>query len=135
VGSQSLLGREVRDVAAESAPELDLRLIAAAEGSAGLLTILGDEPALVTALDAENLSGMRAIILAGSEASSRTALELAAGEPDAAIIDLTFAAEEISGARLRAPAVELDPDEDDAAVHIVAHPAAGCTRTMPSAAP
>jgi aspartate-semialdehyde dehydrogenase len=124
VGSESLLGREIRDLAVETAPELDLRLIAAEEGRAGLLTALGDEPALVTALDADNLSGVRAIILAGSEASSRRALELAAGEPDAAIIDLTFAAEELLGARLRAPAVELEPDEDGGAVHIVAHPAA-----------
>jgi aspartate-semialdehyde dehydrogenase len=124
VGSESLLGREIRDLAAETAPELDLRLIAAEEGRAGLLTVLGDEPALVTALDAENLSGMRAIVLAGSEASSQKALELAAGEPGATIIDLTFAAEDIPGARLRAPAVELEPDEDDGAVYIVAHPAA-----------
>jgi aspartate-semialdehyde dehydrogenase len=124
VGSESLLGREIRDLAAETAPELDLRLIAAEEGRAGLLTVLGDEPALVTVLDADNLLGMRAIVLAGSEASSKKALELAAGEPDAAIIDLTFAAEELPGASLRAPSVESEPDEDRGSVHIVAHPAA-----------
>jgi aspartate-semialdehyde dehydrogenase len=124
VGSESLLGREIRDLAAETAPQFDLRLIAAEEGRAGLLTSLGDEPALVTALDAENLSGMRAIVLAGSEDSSRKALELAAGEPEAAIIDLTFASEELPGARLRAPLVECEPVEDDAAVNFVAHPAA-----------
>jgi aspartate-semialdehyde dehydrogenase len=124
VGGETLLGREIRDLAAETAPEIDLRLIAAEEGRAGLLTSLGDEPALVTNLDAENLSGVRAIILAGSEASSRKALKLAAGEPRAAIIDLTFAAEDLPGARLRAPVVEGEPDEEDASAHIVAHPAA-----------
>jgi aspartate-semialdehyde dehydrogenase len=66
---------------------------------------------------------MRAIILAGSETSSEKALALAAGEPDAAIIDLTFAAE-LPGAHLRAPAVEVEPDEDEGGVHVVSHPAA-----------
>ena len=124
VGSESLLGREIRDLAAETAPEIDLRLIAAEEGRAGLLTSLGDEPALVANLDAENLSGVGAIILAGSEASSQKALELAAGEPDAAIIDVTFAAEDLPGARLRAPVVEGELDEDEGTAQVIAHPAA-----------
>jgi aspartate-semialdehyde dehydrogenase len=86
---------------------------------------VGDEPTLITGLDAEALSGARAVILAGSSASSRKALALAGDPPDAAIVDLTYAAEERPDARLRAPAVESEPAEtDEAGVHVIAHPAA-----------
>jgi aspartate-semialdehyde dehydrogenase len=112
IGSESLLGREIRDVAAKSAPRLDLRLID------------GDEPAVAASLNAEGLSGARAVFLAGSAESSRQALELAARQPGAAIIDVTCAAGERPGARLRAPLVESGPGESDAAVHLIAHPAA-----------
>lgn len=124
VGSDSLLGREIRDIVATSGAAIDLRLVAADEEEPGSLTRLGDEPAIVTGLDAEALSGARAVILAGSADSSRKALELAGETPDTALIDLTYAAEERPDARLRAPAVETEPEEADAAVHVIAHPAA-----------
>jgi aspartate-semialdehyde dehydrogenase len=125
VGSESLLGREVRDLVATSPGKLDLRLIAADDEEPGALTRVGDEPAIVIGLDAEGLSEARVLILAGSPASSRKALELAGDPPDAAIIDLTFAAEERPDARLRAPSVETDSGEaGEAAVHVIAHPAA-----------
>ena len=57
VGGESLLGREIRDVAVTSAAALDLRLIAADEERAGVLTSLGDEPALIGGLDADSLAG------------------------------------------------------------------------------
>ncbi len=125
VGSDSLLGREVRDIVATSGAAVDLRLIAADEEESGSLTRVGDEPTFVAGLDAEALSGARAVILAGSAASSRKALELAGEAPDAALIDLTYAAEERPDARLRAPLVESEPDDfGEAAVHVIAHPAA-----------
>ncbi|MBZ5725940.1 MAG: hypothetical protein LAP87_13190 [Acidobacteriia bacterium] len=124
VGSESLLGREIRDIVATTVTGLELRLIADDE-PAGLLTRVGDEPALVASLDAENLAGARAVFLAGSPASSEKTLELLADDP-AAIIDLTYAAEELPDARLRAPLVEsaADPDDSGARVHVIAHPAA-----------
>jgi aspartate-semialdehyde dehydrogenase len=132
VGSESLLAREVRDIVATSGPALggrldvriDLRLIAADDEKAGALTRVGDEPAVVIELTALNLSGARAVMLAGSAAANRKAVELAPeGTP---VIDLTYTAEERPDARLRAPSVESEPDEDlgDAAVHVIAHPAA-----------
>ncbi len=91
----------------------------------GVLTRVGDEPAMVTGLTAENLSDVRAIILAGSAESSRKALELAGDPTDAAIIDLTFTAEERPDARLRAPVLETETEDAvDSAVHVIAHPAA-----------
>ncbi len=126
MGSDSLLGREIRDLAANAEPTLPLRLIAEDEDQEGALTRLGDEPAVIEALNEDALSDARAVFLAGSAASSRKALELAGEAPDFAIIDLTFAAEERPDARLRAPMLEppeaLDPDA--AAVHVIAHPAA-----------
>ncbi len=125
VGSETLMGREVRDIVATSAPEIDLRLIAAEEEESGVLTRVGDEPAMVTLLTAENLGDARAIVLTGSAESSSKSLELAGDPPDAAIIDLTFAAEERPDAHLRAPVLELETEEEaDAAVHVIAHPAA-----------
>ncbi len=122
LGSETLLGREVRDVAALAAPELQLRLIAAEEEAAGLLTVVGDEPALVTPLDAEAFSEADTVILAGSEASSRKALELWDNEGGGAIIDLTYAAEDHPEARLRAPILQAGEEASD--ISVIAHPAA-----------
>jgi aspartate-semialdehyde dehydrogenase len=127
VGSDSLLGREIRDIVATSETGIDLRLIAADEEQAGALTRIGDEAAVVGGLDAESLDDARAIILAASAETSRKALALAGDPPDAAIIDLTFIAEERPDARLRAPQIEagIDIEEQrEAAVHVIAHPAA-----------
>jgi aspartate-semialdehyde dehydrogenase len=123
VGSESPLGREIRDVAATSEPGIDLRLIAAEEERVGTLTVVGDEPALTGGLDAGSLAGMDAVLLAGSEAASRKALELADLEPGPAIVDLTYAAEERPDARRRAPAVESEA-VDAGGVQVIAHPAA-----------
>jgi aspartate-semialdehyde dehydrogenase len=125
IGSESLLGREIRDMAATSSPALELRLIAALGEQPGKLTLVGDEPALVSGLNAESLAGARAVFLAGSAESSRQALELLDRQPGAAIIDLTGAAEERPDARLRAPLVEAEAGAPGvAATHVIAHPAA-----------
>jgi len=130
VGSESLLGREIRDVVATSAPNFSLRLIAADEEESGRLTLVGDEPIAVIALSAESLLDARAVILAASADASRKALEIATDSDQApAIIDLAFVAEESPHARLRAPAVEAqaEPDEaedEESRIHVIAHPAA-----------
>ena len=127
VGSDSLLGREIRDIVATSSTGISLRLIAGDQEQAGALTRIGDEPALVGGLDPESLQDARAIFLAASQETSRKALELAGDPPDAAIIDLTYAAEERPDARLRAPLIEAGMDIEehrDASVHVIAHPAA-----------
>ena len=122
VGSDSLLGREIRDIVSTSAPELELRLIAAGAEEPGRLTRVGDEPAMVERLEAGNLTGARAVVLAGAAETSREALDLI--EPGTTVIDLTYAAEERPDARLRAPLVESEIDDAEAAVQVIAHPAA-----------
>jgi aspartate-semialdehyde dehydrogenase len=131
VGSESLLGREIRDIVATSAPGFALRLIAADEEEPGRLTRVGDEPVTVNALSAENIDDARAILLAASPEAGRKALELASagGAEGGAIVDLTFIAEEHPNARLRAPLVEAqaeieEPEHDGSGIHVIAHPAA-----------
>jgi aspartate-semialdehyde dehydrogenase len=123
VGSDSLLAREIRDVAANGGEPIDLRLIAAAGEQAGVLTRVGDEPSVVGGLTAVSLSGADAVVLAGSAESSAKAIQLLGDPPVSPVIDLTYAAEELPGARLRAPMVEANAPEG-ANIHVIAHPAA-----------
>jgi len=126
VGSESLLGREVRDIVSTGPDGISLSLIGDESEHAGLLTRVGDEPAMVGNLDTTALEDSGAIVLAGSVESSRKALDLAGEDGDAPIIDLTFAAEDLPDARLRAPAVEAGADEVDVEgrIQVIAHPAA-----------
>jgi aspartate-semialdehyde dehydrogenase len=125
VGSESLLGREVRDIVSTNGDGFSLSLIGDEAEHAGLLTRVGDEPAMVGGLDEAALADARAIVLAGSAESSRKALELAGGEDgEAAIVDLTYAAEDLPDARLRAPAVESEAEEAESRIQVIAHPAA-----------
>lgn len=123
VGSETLLGREIRDIVATTDAGFDLRLIAADDEEAGRLTRVGDEPTALLLLNAVNLVDVDALLLAAAPDVSRRALELA-GSP---VIDLAFVAEERPEARLRAPVIE---DMDEAApdltgdLHVIAHPAA-----------
>jgi len=122
VGSETLLGREIRDLVSTSAPELDLRLVAADEERPGTLTRLGDEPAVVEPLGEESLAGTQMVFLAGSGESSRQALELV--WESLPVVDLTYAAEDRLDARLRAPVVETETEAGASSVNVIAHPAA-----------
>lgn len=121
VGSDTLLGREIRDIVATSAPELGVRLLAADEETPGTLTRVGDEAAIVSGLEAASLADARVVFLTGSPEASRKTLEMAGDSIP--VIDLTYAAEEMPAARLRAPVVE-DGEPEDGTVHVIAHPAA-----------
>jgi aspartate-semialdehyde dehydrogenase len=125
VGSESLLGREIRDVAGDAGGAFDLRLISGAEEQSGILTSLGDEPAVAVALDSESLEDVQAIILAGGVELARKALELAS-HSGAVVIDPTGAAEDLPDACLRAPLAEPEdePPDGSARIQVIAHPAA-----------
>lgn len=138
VGSETLIGREIRDVVSTSAPELDLRLIETGETAAQEDEEEEKPGPIPVDLHAKDLSGARAVFLAGTANANRKAIELAEGEIP--LIDLSFAAEERPDARLRAPLVEggeevvegevEDQPEDEsqeegsAGIHVIAHPAA-----------
>jgi aspartate-semialdehyde dehydrogenase len=120
VGGDTLIGRELRDVLAGETG-LALKLAASDDSQAGLLTEQGGEPAIIGAFDPDNLSGARAVFLAGTPESTRKAL--ASG--GAGFIDLTYAAEDDPRSRLRAPLLEATPPTlPSDTVHLIAHPAA-----------
>src|ERR1019366_8020241 len=93
IGSESLLGREIRDHAGTCSPALELRLIAALGEQPAKLTLVGDEPALVSGggLEGEGGAGARAVSRAGPANPRRGALNPPPQPPGPAIIDLTGA--------------------------------------------
>lgn len=123
VGSESLLGRELRDLVAVGHLPVDLKLISEDPAKAGALTEQGGEPALVWGLDEPALRDAPVVLLAGSAESTERALALRGELPGT--IDLTHAAEDHPRSFIRAPFTEpagFRPPED--AVHSIAHPAA-----------
>ena len=124
VGAETLLGREIRSVFADSTLAPKIHLIATTEEETGLFTEEGGEPALVSPLDSDRFAAGQIAFLAGTAAASRRALELVKdGRP--VLIDLTGALEDRPEAKLRAPDAE-SPDQPPAStpIHVVAHPAA-----------
>jgi aspartate-semialdehyde dehydrogenase len=122
VGSESLMGREIRDLLAGNTLGQDLKLVAANLDETGKLTEQSGEPAFLAALERENLESAGVIFLAGPRESVEKARELA---PRAHLIDLTYTAEEMPNARLRAPMVEPAGYRTTAgSVHVIASAAA-----------
>ncbi len=123
VGSETLLGREVRDVFGESALGEQLRLLASDEDEEQVrIGHIGDTPAILNPLDPAEVEDAAVVILAGTPESTRVALE---SNPSGVVIDLTGAVEEDPEARVRAPQIETadyQPEYDGP--QIAAHPAA-----------
>jgi aspartate-semialdehyde dehydrogenase len=115
------MGRELRDVLATAKPVLDVRLIAGEEDEVGTLTEQAGEPAVVADLDLENLQSANVILLASTAEQSRSVLDMRLA---AAIVDLTYTAEDDPHGRLRAPVVEPAGFQAESKVHVIAHPAA-----------
>ena len=118
IGSETLLGRELRESLGEHGFSKTLQLIGAQDELA--ITEEAGEPAVITPLDADRLQGSELIFCAGTVESTRKAFELAGDKPT--FIDLTYGLEDVPEARLRAPMV--DATEVVSRVHVVAHPAA-----------
>lgn len=125
VGGDSLLGKELRELIDGKELSAHVKLIAAAEGEpVGILTEQQGEPAVMTALQADDIRSSTVALLAGPADSTRKAYELAAGVGARPIfVDASGALEDNPQARLRAPMVE--PSAGDASrLHVIAHPAA-----------
>jgi aspartate-semialdehyde dehydrogenase len=129
VGGDTLLAKEIRELLAAEKPAPRVELISATLDNAVVVAkaaFLGpqeDEALVMSPLTAESLAGAQVAILAGSPASSRRALKLAA-KSKLALIDLTGALEEHPSARLRAPSIETGTmPAPDGAIHVIAHPA------------
>jgi aspartate-semialdehyde dehydrogenase len=120
VGSETLLGRDLREALSEAGIR-NVQLVGAQDELA--ITEESGEPAVITPLDEERLQESNAIFCAGSAESTKKAYQLAgAGTGDApTFIDLTYALEDLPAARLRAPVVQKAPIESN--IHVLAHPA------------
>jgi hypothetical protein len=81
IGSDSLLGRELRDLIAVGHLPVDLKLISDDPEKAGLLTEQGGEPALVWGLEEPALRDAPVVLLAGSAESTLRVLELRGEAP------------------------------------------------------
>jgi aspartate-semialdehyde dehydrogenase len=128
IGSESLIGREIREVLAATGLPVELKLFGDEDSESAKLTEQSGEAAVVWGLGPGSLAETRAAILAGSRESARKVLDLAPAIP---LIDAVRAAEDRPQARLRAPSLEppgyqLPVD----AVHVVAHPAAIAIATV-----
>jgi aspartate-semialdehyde dehydrogenase len=122
VGSETLLGREVREVFGASELGERLRLVADKDDETGTLTEIGGAPAFLTNLSLDALEDATIVILAGSAEAARAA---ESANAEAAFIDLTGALEDSPTARVRAPLAEDgDYRADDMSCFVVAHPAA-----------
>lgn len=123
VGSESLLGKEIREVVRERSLPFRLIHIGAEKEEAGRITEEGDEPVVITALDQTNLASADAVLLAGTSVSSHKAWDLLAGNRETPVIDVSRTLEDIPSARLAAPLVETaEPHQSNPS--IIAHPAA-----------
>lgn len=121
VGSETLLGREIREVFGETSLGEQLRLLAGDDDESIRIATIGESPAILTKLEPAELEDAAVVILAGTAESSRLALE---ADPSGVVIDLTGASEEEPDARVRAPQVEAgDYRADYDGPQIAAHPA------------
>jgi len=108
VGGETLLGHEVKDVFSESSLGRLLRLVAGGEEETGKVVEINGGATVLSGLTPDEVEDAAVVILAGSEESTRKALEAA---PRGRVIDLTGATEDDDGARVRAPLTEdLDLD-------------------------
>jgi aspartate-semialdehyde dehydrogenase len=125
VGGESLLGRELRDQLAETKFPASVKLVGADEEGAGIITVQGAEPVVMTALDEGVLAASRIAFLAGSEQLSHKVLAFASRTGSKChLIDLSGGLEDQPNARLRAPSVESEPFVvEPGAIHVMAHPA------------
>lgn len=122
VGSETLLGQEIREVFSETSLGGSLRLLSGDAEESIRISAIGDEPAILSRLDPEAVADAAVVILAGSPESSKTVLE---AELSGVVIDLTGATEEDPDARVRAPQVEgVDFHPEREGAQVAAHPAA-----------
>lgn len=123
VGAETLLGREIRELLADSTLAPKIHLIATDEDGTGALTEQGGEPAFLNVLDSEGLKSAQVTFLAGTPAANLQALTLARGAKGI-LIDLSGTLEDRPDARLRAPDIEsADHAPRSASLHVIAHPA------------
>lgn len=124
VGSETAIGRELRERLVESGLARDVQLIGAEDEISGIITELDGEPVVMTPLDADRLNASNIVFCAGSVKSTQKAFSLVDPDRRPYMVDLSYALEEQPEARLRAPCIEAVGIAPVDAIHVLAHPAA-----------
>ncbi len=124
IGSETAIGRELRERLADSGLARDVQLIGAEDEISGIITERDGEPVVLTPLDADRLNASSIVFCAGSATSTRKAFSLIDPAQRTHIVDLSYALEEQPEARLRAPCIEAGDVKPADAIHVLAHPAA-----------
>lgn len=126
VGSETLLGREIRELLRGGDIEASIALVASGEADAKILTEDDAEAVVMADLQSDAVTDADVVVLCGPPASSRRTLELIrkAGA-HVQIVDATGALEDEPAALLRAPlAVDERIERTEGAIDVIAQPAA-----------
>src|SRR6185295_3002294 len=121
VGSDTLLGKEIREVLRDRALPYRLQYIGADDEEGVGPAEDGDDEIIITGLDETHLITADAVILAGSAESRRKVWNMLAGNREKPVIDVARTLEDIPSSRLMAPILGSREPGNPA---IVAHPAA-----------
>lgn len=124
VGSETPVGRDLRERLSQAGLGKHLRLIGAEDQITGILSEQDGELVVLTPVDSERLRESRVIFCTGTPESTRKAQKLLGDKTDVLFIDTTYALEDMPAAVLRAPSVEPEREFRDDAIHVIAHPAA-----------
>lgn len=125
VGSETLAGREVREVLREAQIEAHVELISGAAEPVSVIAEEGGEAVVISALESTVVADAGIVVLCGSAESSRKALEQAGRRKIApALVDVSGALEDEPSARLRAPMVESAAPAGVPGIQVIAHAAA-----------
>lgn len=121
IGSDTLLGRDLREQLAEQRFPARVEAVSGSEES--VITQEGGEPVVLPGLESVLLNQPEIVMLAGPRDASRRAFETAGRAGAQPMwIDLTGGLEEEPAARICAPSLRRAPHPG--AIHVIAHPAA-----------
>jgi aspartate-semialdehyde dehydrogenase len=125
VGSETLAGRDVREVLREAGIDARIELVSGADEPGSVIAEEGGEAVVISALETAVVAGARVMVLCGSAESGRRALAQAAlRKISPALVDVSGALEDEPAARLRAPMVEPSGAPVAPGIQVIAHPAA-----------
>lgn len=131
VGSETLVGADVREILLERFPRAALRLAGSQEEDSAILTERGGEAVVLTPVDEAAMADARLVILAGSaESARRTWALLTRAGVEPAVVDLSYGLEDHPESRLRGPLAEPPAGLAPARLQIVAHPGAVLIATV-----
>jgi aspartate-semialdehyde dehydrogenase len=125
VGSETLAGREVREVLREAGIDARIELVSGAAEPGAVIADEGGEAVVISELQSAVVADARVMVLCGSPESSRRALQQGATRKTSpGLVDVSGALEDEPSARLRAPMVEPAGPPGAAGIQVIAHPAA-----------